>query len=336
MFKSLRAVLLFLLLGSFSYAQGDLFDDSTALHVSIIAHWNEVLADRGDSSVFHKAKINYCENGQTKLFRANIRSRGHFRRNPQVCDFPPLKVKIKKEERQGTLFKEHKNLKLVCHCKEDAAVLKEYLVYKTYEMLTPYAFQVRLAIITYLDYNNELPPVKHYAFFIEDDKHMAKRLGGKRFQEPIASVDTVNQEQLALIHGFMYMIGNMDWNVKIRKNIKTISLPHERNLIPVPYDFDWCGAVNASYVPLPKTFDRRDMKGLCRTEEEWESLASTFLDKVVAIKKLYKGFGRLSYEDRTYMMQYYRVFLRLLDKKERIQKHFITPCSSDESLSSGK
>ena len=224
--KSLKLLLcLFLALHvAYSFAQRDLFGDTTAMQLTIVSAWDSLLADRGDSVSFHKARFIFKEGEEQVSMRVKISARGHFRKSPAVCTFPPIKVKIAKEYRKDNMFAKHKNLKLVCHCREESAILQEYLVYKTYQLFTPYSFKVRLAEITYVDLKGIRPPEKHYGFFIEDDKRVAKRMGGKRFDASITQMDSVDREAYLRINAFMYMVGNMDYDILNRKNIKLIRL----------------------------------------------------------------------------------------------------------------
>ena len=48
------------------------------------------------------------------------------------------------------------------------------------------------------------------------------------------------------------MIGNTDWNLSLRHNIEIVETSKEKQYIPVPYDFDYSGFVNANYArPYP-------------------------------------------------------------------------------------
>ena len=46
----------------------------------------------------------------------NIRTRGNFRRNRKVCEFPPLRLNFQKTQTKDTLFDKQDKLKLVTHC----------------------------------------------------------------------------------------------------------------------------------------------------------------------------------------------------------------------------
>lgn len=329
--RLLLTALVSVCLASSAIAQKDLFGDTTILKLTILTDIDSLLADRGDQVSLHKARFNFQEKGMPISMRAKIRARGNFRKNPAVCTFPPIKVYIEKKYREGNMFSKHKALKLVCHCREESAILQEYLVYKIYQMLTPYSFSVRLTEITYMDLNGARPPEKHYGFFIEDDKRVAKRMGGKRFKDPITRIDSVDQEQLRLVHAFMYMIGNLDWHVLKRKNIKLIT-PQKNNLpLPVPYDFDWAGVVNASYTGLAPDFNRRALNGLCLSADEWKNLAQKFLNIEDDIYDLYRNFGRLKLEERMRAIQFYKYFFRILKKEKRIEQQLMGPCKGHNS-----
>ena len=80
-----------------------------------------------------------------------LRARGNFRRSQ--CYFPPVKMKIKKNDYEGTLFDGNKTMKLVLPCKIESEnndnVLQEFIAYKMYEKISPYHFNTRRVDITF-------------------------------------------------------------------------------------------------------------------------------------------------------------------------------------------
>ncbi|MEN8846374.1 MAG: hypothetical protein ABF261_08865, partial [Candidatus Arcticimaribacter sp.] len=65
-------------------------------------------------------------------------------------------------------------------------ILKELLVYKLFELVTPYHFKTRRLTIEFTDQgkkNNTVETIN--GFFIEDDKKVAKRVEGKVFERYI-------------------------------------------------------------------------------------------------------------------------------------------------------
>ena len=82
-------------------------------------------------------------NGQ--ILKLRLRARGNFRRN--TCYFPPIKMKIKKDQTEGTVFEGNKTMKLVLPCKLEAEnndnILQEFIAYKIYEMISPFHFKTK-------------------------------------------------------------------------------------------------------------------------------------------------------------------------------------------------
>ena len=84
--------------------------------------------------------------------KIKIRARGNHRR--ETCYYVPLKLKLKKPSIKGTLFEGNKKLKLVLPClsgiTSNDLVIKEYLAYKLYEIISPFHFKTRLVNIDFL------------------------------------------------------------------------------------------------------------------------------------------------------------------------------------------
>ena len=80
---------------------------------------------------------------------------------------------------------EFNKLKLVTHCLENKFegnenVMKEYLLYKLYNEITPESFRVQFVKITYLDSKGKLGKIKRFGFIIESKDQLAFRLQGYR------------------------------------------------------------------------------------------------------------------------------------------------------------
>ncbi|CAL68463.1 hypothetical protein GFO_3525 [Christiangramia forsetii KT0803] len=209
-----------------------------------------------DSTYIDSYLVFETENKWDSL-EVRIRQRGNFRL--KNCYYAPIKVKIKKKEAKNTPFEGHKNLKLVLPCliqrDNNDNVIKEYLAYKLYEIVSPFHFQTRLVEINYEEVktkNNRTHELK--GFFIEDDKHVAKRIGGKVLA---SNTHPMNQMALESVKNsfFQFMIGNTDFSNAYQHNSKSIFL--EGQIIPVPYDFDMAGMVNASYATVSQINDKK-------------------------------------------------------------------------------
>jgi hypothetical protein len=149
-----------------------------------------------------------------------VRVRGKFRR--RVCQFPPLKLKFDKDVlRQAGLNPDYRSIKLVTHCLDDRFagkenLLREYLIYKLYSLVTEQSYRVQLVRLTYIDTHGERRKIRRYGFFIEDPDEMADRLGGRECEDclnPLA--EEIALKEATLMAAFQYMIGNADWLIDL-------------------------------------------------------------------------------------------------------------------------
>ena len=153
--------------------------------------------------------------GKTLQSDAEIRVRGRFRRDKFVCNFPPVHVKFPKKSTPAPLFEGQRKIKLVTHCQSDQYILKEYYLYKVYNMLTDQSFKVRLAKIEWVDTSGKFDEGIRFAFFIESEDHMAERNDSEPLPEDIiVNADEVDRNGLTRVHVFQYMIANKDFQVK--------------------------------------------------------------------------------------------------------------------------
>ena len=96
-------------------------------------------------TVYFDTNFAYKINNSFQEMEIGIRARGNFRRS--TCYYPPIKVDFKKKQTKGTVFEGHKKMKLVLPClkqkDKNDNILKEYIVYKLFEMVYPYHFKTR-------------------------------------------------------------------------------------------------------------------------------------------------------------------------------------------------
>ena len=208
--------------------------------------------------------------------------RGITRLKPEVCQFPPLRVRFQGTPGPGSIFSGQKQLKLVTHCRTTASfqqhVLLEYTAYRLYNQLTPASFRVRLATIDYVDEANR-PITTRHGFFIEDIDDVAARNAMRKAitpdRVPRAQLSPADAARLAL---FEYMIGNLDWSMRAGPagegcchNSRLIGRAAGGTLTPVPYDFDYSGLVDAPYSVAPDGTSgvrKRDYQGYCAHNAE--------------------------------------------------------------------
>lgn len=243
-----------------------------------------------------------------------ISGRGVTRK--KICDFPPLHVNFSSRLRQKYHWGKYKKYKLVTHCNDQQdpgeLVLKEFLVYQLYNMLTPHSLRVQLCRVNYDAGHGQS---KHYAFIIEDEDEMAERLGGEIIKEKDGPIKQVNKKEYQKLVLFQYMIGNTDWNLTRRHNVRFISLPHDPFAVPVPYDFDYSGLVNAPYasphssLPINHVTQRLwQYRGT--SEDDFSEVKQLFLvkkDSFIAAINTQVGLGDVLKKEMTdYILSFYR------------------------------
>ena len=218
--------------------------------------------------------------------------RGITRRTADVCGFPPLRVQFTRPPPATSLFAGQKRLKLVTHCRASPAfqqyVLLEYAAYRMYQQLSPLSFRVRLAEVDYRQ-DDGRPYVQRLGFFLEDTGDVAKRNGLKEVHAPeripVAVLSARDSARYAL---FQHMIGNHDW--AMRAGPKGEDCCHNAKLIgasglapgtvvPLPYDFDFSGLVNAPYATPPDQLRISDVRqrvyrGYCSHNGEAAAIAA--------------------------------------------------------------
>lgn len=187
------------------------------------------------------------EKEEQESWKIKLRPRGKFRR--KMCEMPPLKIKFKKAELAVAGLNEFNDMKLVTHCVENKAaakklLMKEYLAYQIYETLTPNSYRTQLVKITYLDLKTG-EKSKNWGFLIEDTAQLANRMQAEKCDCWGSVPSDFQHGTLELMALFQYMIGNEDYKVEDLRNIKIFK--KDGQLIPVPYDFDFSGLVNAPY-----------------------------------------------------------------------------------------
>jgi len=138
--------------------------------------------------------------------------------------------------------------------------------------LTDWSQRARLTHVTYADVRDSTRNLIRWGFFLEDDKDMAARNGGQVF-ESFGTYSEMDSAQMDLVGVFEYLIGNTDWSVIMRHNIRLVQITGRPVLYPVPYDFDFSGLVDASYArPDPrmpiKSVRQRLYRGMCRTPDQ--------------------------------------------------------------------
>jgi hypothetical protein len=308
------------------------FTDTSMLEVTVVTNLAKVIDNKMKNEVID-GRIIFRQAGDS-LYNEPIwlSSRGQYRK--ENCYTPSLKVNFK-TDKKSRLSSLH-TLKLVCACKPgmfgDQLLLKEYVIYKMYNLFTEKSFRVRLMHMNFVDSLKKKKPIEEYGFLIEDADAMAKRNKCKELKDEIRyKTESTDREQMTLVAIFQYMIGNTDWSVPYNHNIKLIKQKKDTVLRPfvVPYDFDYAGLVNADYaVPSPElgteTVLERVYRGFPRNMTEIEMVLGPMRNKKEEMYSIIKGFGPLMKKYKDEMIGYLDEFYEIINNKTRTQQVFIT------------
>lgn len=273
---------------------------------------------------YQPATITYLDQqGQEVTREIELKPRGKYRR--RVCDFPPIKIKFSKKDLSVAGFNpEFNKLKLVTHCLDEKFdgninVLKEYLMYKLYNELTPESYRVQLAKITYLDTEGKVGKIKRYAFIIESTDQLAFRLGGTECECMNPNPDDLVADTENRVALFQYMIGNEDWSTMLNRNITLVKPFAGGKMIMVPYDFDFAGAVFPSYA-LPNvdvgstSVRQRFYMGHMARDEVFGKTLQEFKQNQADFSEIILGFSPLIRSARIEMLDYLDIFYNQINQ----------------------
>ena len=264
--------------------------------------------------------------------KVKIEPRGRSRR--KVCSsMPPLKIDFpKKVLHKLGLFPGCDKLKLVTNCNDtedsDQVLMKEYWIYNLYNQVTPESYQVFPVRITYVNSNDPTDRIERFAFFIESNEELELRLKGKAtksFGTTPSQIEATSYHNTLL---FNYMIGNLDWDIKVQRNIKLIQPDAGGQPILVPYDFDFSGLVKAPHARLnpdygQKNIEERFPQGKFASKEALLATAKRFANLQKDGFKCYMNCPILDKTAKKKMNKYLTSFYRILKDKSYLQELFL-------------
>lgn len=310
--------------------ENPLFTSEDVLPFTLTLDYQKLLKDRGDERGYHPAILSYRDAaGAEVALNLRVMVRGNHRRNPETCDFPPLLLNFSRKTTQNTIFEHVNKVKVVTHCIGEDYVHKEYLVYKLYNLVTEKSFRARLCRITYKDLQSKRKVETKYAFLIEDDKEMARRNEGEIVRkELVIGMEGTDGRAMATLAFFQYMIGNTDWSVPYRHNIKLLSLDSLAAPYPVPYDFDYSGIVAPPYAIPPaelgiSSVRQRLYRGYDFPDQVYKEVAKTFAMRRAAIYNLYRDYPYLDKSEVKRTLSFLDEFYETMDDPKDFERRIV-------------
>jgi hypothetical protein len=311
-----------------------LFENQDPLPIKLLFSIKNVKKNTNDST-YVESKLYYKD--KTELWdslKIKLRARGNYRR--EKCYYIPLKLKLKKSITKGTLFEGNKKLKAVLPCLAAANnndyVVKEYMAYKMYEIISSFHFKTRLLNIEFIEEKGKrLKNRQLKGILIEDIDKVAKRLNGNQIKRRILPLQ---QDDMASIQYcfFQYLIANTDFSTTFGHNGKLLFV--DKRIIPVPYDFDMSGLVNASYAVVSDIQDvtlnitevtQRAYKGYKRDELLFEKVRKEFINHKPKIFKVIDDLEDDFYDRNQFINAkgFVSDFFEILENDKKFKKYII-------------
>jgi hypothetical protein len=260
-----------------------------------------------------------------------VRTRGNSRKT--ICFMPPTKIRIDKKYLKNRGWATYPTLKVVNSCSytdlAESYVHVEDLLYDIYNILTNRSYRTVSISLNYTDTDGKKKPTEFDGFLIEHEDQLAARMEGEILALNYFQPAQLERESYIIFTMFQYMIGNTDWKVLNKHNLEIIKVNKDRACYPIPFDFDYSGAVNATYaIPnesLPiKNIKERIYLGPCQTPEELTRSRAHFMKNKDAIDKAVED-SRMNERQKSLTRDFFSSFYKIIED-EKMAESVFTNC----------
>ena len=233
------------------------FDSEDPVDVTLSLNIKQIRGDKGDDAPWRGATLSYTDPAGKKIeIPIKARTRGIWRL--KNCEFPPLRLNFPEKASVGTAFEGLNKPKLVSYCRNNDTfeqyVLQEMQLYRAYNLLTPASHKARLLRMTYTDSASGKTMATRYAILLEEPEAMAARFKGGIIDAVGATANDLDPEHARIVGLFQYLIANTDFSINGLHNFELLAR-EDGSVIPVAYDFDFAGAINATYATVDPQFN---------------------------------------------------------------------------------
>ena len=308
------------------------FEEESTVAATLEMDLKDLLAKKAKDRFLPGTLTMTFKDGTSVTEKIEASARGNFRR--ETCFMPGLKVNFRKDSNSS--LSKFKELKLTNGCntgdESGQLVVKEFLAYKIYNLLTEMSLRVRFMNISFKDASGKKKPYTQYAFLIEDVDDMAKRNNMVEVEGTAYNTEQTNRDQMTLVTLFEYLIANTDWSVPAYHNVKLIGPKDNKSVRPyvVAYDFDICGFVDPPYATIDEQLQdqissvrERLNRGFPRTMEELKIAVKLFNDKKESIIGLIKNNEHLTAKVKSNSVSYVEDFYKIINNDRDLQRIFV-------------
>jgi hypothetical protein len=303
-----------------------LFDSDDLLEIAVRCNYSDFLEKKDRVASFDGIMTLHYNESDSLSKEITIKYRGNSRY--QNCRFPPMQINFKNPVHVSADSGKIKKLRMVNQCDQGSLyseyVLREFLVYKIFNVITDTSFRVRLVRINFIDTKRNRKPNVQYGFFIEPIEIVAKRTNSIVVQTKSLTQKHIVPEIMDRLAIFNYMISNWDWSIPGQHNvavIKPAKYDAEGLGLAIPFDFDLSGLVNADYAIPPEGMGllsnrERVYYGICRSKEVFREDLLMFLSKKEQIYSVINDYPYLSKSSKKDITIFLDLFFKKLEKEK--------------------
>jgi hypothetical protein len=311
------------------------FQSHAPLAMTFTTNLKQIRRDKSTTPPWRWASLTYQDSANKAVtipLRARIRGIWRLKN----CQFPPIRLNFADKEAKNTLFDDLEEPKLVNYCRDndqfDQYILQEAQLYRIYQLLTPVSHRARVVRLSYVDSASGKRDAERWAIFVEDPGQLANRNLSQVTKVKGAGPADLDQDQLALAYLFEYFIGNLDFSFNGLHNTELLTTTDGR-VLPVAYDFDYAGAVNATYAVPPQNYNvpnvrTRKFMGYCEIAGGYPAALAKFIEKKEAIYALYADeVGKLMKPDVVkHTLEYFDDFYKDARTPKDAERNIFSKC----------
>lgn len=307
------------------------------MDIKLSGSLREIFGDRTEKAKYRPIVVSYASKDSGEItVAAEAKTRGHFRKTVGNCSYPPLMLHfIKNATFKSSVFNDQAKLKLVMPCQGDEYVVREWMVYRIYNLITPKSFKARLVRIELEDTKKKKKTSPFYGILLEEEQQMAKRNRSVLIDKQMLKPQQIDETNFLTMAVFEYLIGNTDWSVQYQQNVKLLLQDSTAFPNAVPYDFDHAGLVNAPYAKPAEELQmysvvERRFRGYCVPNmKKFDEVISVFKRLKKDIYSLYTDCPLLDAGYIKATKKYFDEFYATINNGKAMQKEFSYPCDEN-------
>jgi len=329
-------------------ADTPLFESHAVLELSVPIDFGTLCRPRETPDCdFTPTVLEYIdEHGKQQSLPIEIKIRGGWRSLTRNCSAPLLFIRFDTTQLVGTPFRGQSVLPLTTHCGQGLSLeaarlrqtrstweqnlLKEYLAHRLYNVISSVSLSARLVRMTYPNPDNPNHKIVNYAFFTEHFESVANRSGTTLLPRGSFDHGKLDQSSASRVALFQYMIGNTDWSIVRERNIVLLQ-ETDGSQVPLPYDLDMSGLVDADYAGPAPTLPIDDVReryflGFCSPGADLDKWFGLYLAKKDELLSMSEGISQLDRNNKKAIRRFLEDFFEVLESPRQSSEQIVNHC----------